>query len=807
MDSPLHSASRRWGYSRIGLKVFGAFLVVTLATLLVAVSAWLAFSHVSERMQDISEHQLPVISKAAHFAETGGLIIATAPRLLTASSSWEQESIWVELETQMQQLETLLPPEPAGAAASAGLPRPVVELLASIRRNLQSLNENVSQGFDLRRLNRERSESLRWTHAGFLDEIEPILEDSRFNTQVAMERLVSSENLRNAAQVKQSILHAIRIRDVLMQVNADANLAVGLTLRGASQQTAMDISHTLQYLGEIEDRLRESLLLLQTEESTISLRQAVDAILKFSGGDDSLPGLRLKELGLQQRNMDLLNESKDLIRELKRFISEQVSRSETAALQASAQAKRSVERGRALLVVMLMLGLLVAFVVGWFYVGRNLLGRLNRLRNHMAAIATGNLEVEIDDRGSDEITEMAKALVVFRNTAIQVENANAQSIIDNALVGLVSTDDRGIIEFFNPNAGQLFGIEDAQVIGRRFDEVFLEQHCREVLDLEGLADTAVPQVLEMVGRRQDGSQFPLDLSLGVYHRRQSRKFLLTLVDATERHEAQAILEQRIAERTADLQSANQRLVSEVHERQRTEAELRSAHQELIQATKLASLGQLSASIVHELNQPLSAIRYSAHNALQLLELDRGDEARTCLEKTEKLADKMAKIINHLKVFSRRAADVLEPVNLTEVINSALSLFGQRIRRMDCRLVWDESRSLPEVLGDQIRLEQVIVNLLGNALDAMEGTQQPQLVIDSHEDGERLILRVCDSGTGMSDEVMAQMFDPFFTTKATGQGLGMSISQKIIREFGGELKVESQPGQGTRIHLTLKHTTI
>lgn len=786
-----------WGWSRIGFKLIGAIGAILLVTLAIAVAAWLAFVEISERIDTISEQQVPLFTTSARLAELGGLITSTAPRLRSARSQWEQEEIRSELDSLLIKLRELFEQGPVATQMPLPLSRQIETLLPRIRANLQALNDNVSEGFELKARNRELSSALRWSHGSFLDEVEPILEDSRFNTRIALDHLVDRSSV-SSEQALDEIQLELKNREALMGLNADSNLALGLILRAASQQSRNEIDETLLYLGEVEDRLRLRLETLEAIISTVSLRQAVTDILSFARPERDLPGLRKQELALVSRNQQLLEVNKTLLLSLKTLISDQVDRAASATLEAAGQAHRSVNRGRTLLVMMALFGLVVALGVGWIYVGRDLLVRLNGLRHSMAAIAGGNLETPIEIKGDDEISQMAEALVVFRNTAQEVEDANAESIIDNALVGLISADADGRIEFVNPNARLLLHCDEAVLIGESIGQILMPDVRDEFDPIALAADGGAPEVVETIGRRNDGSQFPLDLSARLYYQRRKRKYLFTLVDATERHQAQQLLEQRIADRTRDLSA-------EVRERKRTEAELRAAHQELIQTTKLATLGELSAGIAHELNQPLSAIRYSAHNASRLVHRERIEDAQDCLTKIEDLADKMAGTINHLKVFSRRAADELEPVALDEVVDNALSLFTQRLKRMACDVHWHGRDAIQPVLGDPIRLEQVVVNLVGNALDAMEQSANPTLLMEVIPTDDSVTLAMIDCGTGMPSDVVEQMFDPFFTTKEVGQGLGLglSISTKIVRDLGGELRVDSTPGVGTRIYLNLK----
>ncbi|MFZ2853821.1 MAG: ATP-binding protein [Rhodocyclaceae bacterium] len=283
------------------------------------------------------------------------------------------------------------------------------------------------------------------------------------------------------------------------------------------------------------------------------------------------------------------------------------------------------------------------------------------------------------------------------------------------------------------------------------------------------------------------------LLLGVLYVKQRRRVLKT------RREAQALLEQanqalerNVAERTADLSEAVSRLEAEVFDRKRAEQTLRSAQDELVQAAKLAVLGQLATGITHELTQPLGALRTLSGNAAEFLRRGKVDIAQSNLEIIGKLVDQMGGIIGPLKTFARKAPARSEPVDVGEVVLSALFLLDQRLRseRVEVR----NACAVGAVIAccDQNRLQQVLVNLLSNAADAMRESSSRVLEIDAAilPDG-RVSIRVADSGPGFSEEERQRLFEPFFTTKPAGEGLGLglAISQDIVREFGGELRAE------------------
>ena len=260
---------------------------------------------------------------------------------------------------------------------------------------------------------------------------------------------------------------------------------------------------------------------------------------------------------------------------------------------------------------------------------------------------------------------------------------------------------------------------------------------------------------------------------------------------------QEMLEARVVERTADLNDANTQLTQEVEERRATEARLRRTQSELVQAGKLAALGQMSAGLSHEFNQPLAAVKAYAENAATYLDRDRPDEARKNVGLISQMADRMAAISKHLRNFARRPQEQIGPIPLLSVLDDALALMGGRIATAGAEIAFDRPEAEIMVMGGQVRLQQVLVNLLSNALDAMEDQPRPRIEIEIAATGTRWQVRVRDHGAGLSQSAEAQLFDPFFTTKRPGKGLGLglSISYNIVRDFGGTLSAHNHKDGG------------
>lgn len=250
----------------------------------------------------------------------------------------------------------------------------------------------------------------------------------------------------------------------------------------------------------------------------------------------------------------------------------------------------------------------------------------------------------------------------------------------------------------------------------------------------------------------------------------------------------AELEHRVALRTDELTRANRQLEAEVTERRRTENELRQTQSELVQASKLAALGQMSAGLSHELNQPLAAIRSYADNARKFMERERYETANANLGLIVELTERMARIIRHLRTYARKEPTTVKPTLVLRAIEESIALLNRRIDASGATIHVEVPEPGVQAIAGEVRLQQVMVNLISNSLDAMADSAEKQLTIRVVEDAEAVAIAVADTGPGIPPESMASVFDPFFTTKEVGAGLGLglSITYGIVQQFGGTI---------------------
>jgi two-component system C4-dicarboxylate transport sensor histidine kinase DctB len=260
------------------------------------------------------------------------------------------------------------------------------------------------------------------------------------------------------------------------------------------------------------------------------------------------------------------------------------------------------------------------------------------------------------------------------------------------------------------------------------------------------------------------------------------------------------LERRIAARTGELEH-------KVAELKRTEAILRETRDSAVQAGKLAVLGQMSAGMSHELNQPLAALHTLSDNAITLLEHERVAETKENLALIGQLAARMGRIVTQLKAFARKDAAVLGPVSVAQAVEHALIIVEPRRAELHARIVVEPVASSVLVHADATRLEQVLVNLLRNGLDEVATQQRRELQVSATRSGRHVSIRIRDFGHGIAPEVLPHLFEPFYTTKPVGQGLGLglALSLTIIETFGGSLEARNAQGGGAEFSIWLDAT--
>jgi two-component system phosphoglycerate transport system sensor histidine kinase PgtB len=790
--------------ANIWTKLLLAFVFISSLTLLVSVMALLIFNHSSTLMKEIAEEHLPEIIQVADFARIGGEIVAVAPAILSAPDDDMREEVKKDLDRLLQQLSEQLQ---ALTIPQSELRSRVEKVVIRLQTNLDNLQKIVALQVDQQRILERKMERLRWLYADLMGELDPLSQDYAYNVDAEVERIVDSA-ASGSMTVSTNALHQLMdVEEAIQTTRSDSAILVNLMMQAAtiSNRDRLDnmallaeesILSTLQDIGGLQD-----------DVSSHTLRQTLAYVRDLAIGGDSVFSVKATIIDYDREGQQILIHNRIHVSELNRIIDELVAESEEKVNTAVQSTSTTLKRAHTALILTILLSFITVAAVMWFYVRGSIVMRLSDLSKSMLAISGGDLSHEVLVGGKDEIGRMAEALKRFRDTAVEVEEANAQAIIDNAAVGLILSNPDGTIHAMNPKAEELFGVKPDELAGASVftiveagDRGRFADTCSNILkEACDAHDVATYRTLKI-----DGTSFPSDIFITRVQQRNSIRLMITVHDVTEREHAQELLRIRVRDKTEHLHRINKQLREEMTERKRVQ-------DELVQAGKLAALGQLSAGIAHELNQPLSAIRYYLHNAGKLLERDEIVLHKENLDKIEELIERMASMINHLKNFARRRQDGLGTVDLIEVIDRSLEIVGGKLAKHHIQITRDDGEPRLQGYGEITGLEQVLLNVIGNAIDAVlrNPPDHREITIVTGERNGGVVIDIIDNGPGLAAREANIVFDPFYTTKEVGQGLGLglSISYNLIKGFGGSISAANRDGGGAVFTIILQKSAI
>jgi two-component system sensor kinase FixL len=358
-----------------------------------------------------------------------------------------------------------------------------------------------------------------------------------------------------------------------------------------------------------------------------------------------------------------------------------------------------------------------------------------------------------------------------RRTKKQNEGDNSlfEALIAFAVDGIMVIDEKGTVRVYNKACERLFGYPAAEVVGRNVKMLMpAPYHDEHDGYLSHYVSTGEKHIIgigrEVTGRRKDGSVFPMNLSVGEGVIGGERIFLGIIADLSER--------QASDRRIKELQS------------------------EMLHVSRLTDMGQVATGLAHELNQPLTAVLNYSNAGLDMAD-ERGEtELKTILGKIAEQATRAGNIIRRLRAFVEKRGPNRSPEDIALTVDEAIRLGQLNAAERGIKLRVSVEHALPDVLIDRIQIQQVLINLMKNAAEAMEQSQRRELTVTIGKMGPDFVgVSVADTGPGISDEMAEKLFQPFVTTKTHGMGMGLSICRGIIESHGGRLRLEPNPGGG------------
>ena len=357
--------------------------------------------------------------------------------------------------------------------------------------------------------------------------------------------------------------------------------------------------------------------------------------------------------------------------------------------------------------------------------------------------------------------------------------AHLQSILDTVPEAMIVIDEHGNMQSFSSAAERLFGCRAAEAIGQNI-KTLMPSPYRENHDgyLQRYMNTGERRIIGIgrvvVGQRKDGSTFPMELAVGEMKSGDQRFFTGFIRDLTER--------------------------------QQTEARLQELQSELVHISRLTAMGEMASTLAHELNQPLSAIANYLKGSRRLLEGASDEKSAAMRDALDKAADQAMRaghIIRRLRDFVARGESERRVESITKLVEEASALALVGVKDLGIRVQFQFNPEIDLVIADRVQVQQVVLNLIRNAMDAMETSQTRDLIVAiAPADGGQVRISVTDSGSGISPEIAEQLFQPFITTKRHGMGVGLSISRAIVEAHNGRIWAEPNPTGGTIFHFTL-----
>ncbi len=364
-----------------------------------------------------------------------------------------------------------------------------------------------------------------------------------------------------------------------------------------------------------------------------------------------------------------------------------------------------------------------------------------------------------------------------QDTAAAAESAMLRSILETVPDAMVVIDRHGVIQQFSKAAERLFGWRTAEVCGQNV-RILMPSPYREQHDeyLDRYLTTGERRIIGIgrvvVGQRKNGSTFPIELSIGEVDQGGQRLFTGFIRDLTER--------------------------------QQTRARLQELQDELLHVSRLRSMGEMAAALAHELNQPLTASANYVAAAMRLIDGPQPDLAhiRQALALASAQTMRSGEIIRRLRAFVERGETARRPERLDTLVEeaSALALVGLGDRGVTVKFARDPD--LPPVIADRVQVQQVLLNLLRNAVEAMDASPVRELTLGTARWDSMVAVSVADTGSGIPAAIAAQLFQPFVSTKSAGMGIGLSVCRAIVEAHGGRLWVEPNPGGGSVFRFTL-----
>lgn len=778
-------------WSTIGAKLMLAFSASTLLLMIVSVVAWLTWNRLDGQVSELLDNSVPKYN-TSYLLESRSSDIRHRVQLLSRlSNKVELNKQIVELSEQLEAINHILLQDVAGALSSSES--------KALSARYEDLNQTLTQYSDLavQRLDQVRrvsklEEQINWLHQDIRSELSPIRQELHW-----LIKRDDNDAQRNAALEQLSVVQ--HILDLESSVFAMTTEVIQAQQLGQVLNAAKVIQYELDELVSSS----EPILVLP---STIAYQQLLQEVATLLAPNGEFYHQLRQRLQLQQQMNLYKVEIDQQLNQIHKQIGLVVELADESFIKVKGQTAGLVSYGNHILIVCFSVSILMSLFLTYYFINRRIVARLTSLSTSIDAITKGDLSHPIEVDGADEIGRLSEKLIEYGESVKEIQTTNALSLINNTSASILTCDLAGYVESANISAQRLLiwqGDVEKKLIWQSFNN-------QGQLSLKTVFQRS--SALFTLGRDEltlsVGEEQPcyLHFDFHLFSHGQLNKVIVTITDITQQQLNTRELERRVAEKTADLRQKNDRLSLEIVERERAEQHLKQTQGELIQAAKMAVVGQTMTSMAHELNQPLNAMTTYLYSARLSAQANNVQAVEQAIDHVDGLSQRMGKIISSLRSFAKKSDGdkAVEDQPLRPIVEQAMTIVNSKAKRQMMTIVNKIDEQLI-VRGNALAIEQVLVNLLVNSCDAIaqHGGDTREITIEAiyhntHHHG----IAICDSGGGFDSSIVDKLFTPFTTTKEVGLGLGLNISQSLMEKYSGHIYLASSIEKGALVTLEL-----
>lgn len=770
-----------------------AFASMTFLNLFIGITTMLIWEELSNKINHIVEHSLPPLNGAYMLERSSGNLQSIISNSYKINDELGYQNFENDLKNEIDTIKQ--------AYISSNPDR---QLLPEQRLALEHFSRLIEQQDTLLKQKIAYSQELdnlqkriTWLHQDLNDEMTPLMQEVEWHVTRLLSHPV--DNLSPNALMNEFF--------ILQELSTKETELFTLVNEIIDQRYTRELTSAFSYLDQKIAEIETLVEKLTSFPSTISHRQIMKNLITLISSNGEL--IRLLKLDTQAQ-LALSQLADPLTQVLTQFHLKNI-----ATLEQSSQAfnslntntKSMIINGKLIIVLISIISIVISVLVLTVLIRQRVLKRLNTLEIDLKNVADGHLDWPITTQGKDEIGHMGDCLRQFCVDMQAMVKSNALTLINNAQASLITCHPNGEIESANPHALQLLSLSTLA------PQLTLWQAFPAACQPQLLAQFAADSELSRTGQsecilnlvKHNAPQY-LHFHLQAFEHARQAKYMVTITDITKQELNTRELERLVADRTLNLTVKNQELTAEIEQRKLAEAHLHQAQADLIQAAKMAAVGQTMTSLAHELNQPLSAVSTYLYSCRLALETNQLELLTEMLSKTEKMNLRMAKIISAIRNFARKSPTQVESVSIdiNQLVNNALVLVETRARNENI-MIHNELTKEYLIQVDAVQVEQVLLNILINAMDATASQADKHIYVTVLEQSAaKLTLAIYDNGPGFAPSILPQIFIPFTTTKAVGLGLGLSICRSILERFNADIYLASHLDGGAMIILEFRN---